>query len=227
MGRAGRASRCRTGPGIAAADPEPVRSAGLRRSRRRRRATAGRPRSPRAGASGWGSAWSRGSASSTRRSSTRSWRAGRTGRWPRWSSGPGSPRRSWSGSSGPGRWIRSGGRGASSCGSCARWPARHAVGWTGARCAAWAGRPASVRRRPGGRWTCAFPRPRPRRCRHHRIGADRRFLRGHRARCTAPGRDALPAGARAARGGDQRGALGDAVRAGSGSAGWSSPASTR
>ena len=85
--------------------------------------------------------------------------------WSRWSSGPGCPRKSWSGSSGPGRWIRWGGRGASSCGSCARWPARHAAGWTGARCAAWAGRPASVRRRPGGRWTCAFPPPRLRRCR--------------------------------------------------------------
>ena len=56
------------------------------------------------------------------------------------------------------------GRGASSCGSCARWPARHAAGWTGARCAAWAGRPASVARRPGGRWTCGCPRPRRRHC---------------------------------------------------------------
>ena len=39
--------------------------------------------------------------------------------------------------------------------------------------------------------------------------------------------DALPAGAGTARGGDQRGALGAAVRVGSGSADWSSPASTR
>ena len=68
---------------------------------------------------------------------------------------------------------------------------------------------------------------RPGTARHHRIGADRRCLRGHRAGCAPAGRDALPAGARAARGGDQRGALGAAVRAGSGSAGWSSPASTR
>ena len=63
--------------------------------------------------------------------------------------------------------------------------------------------------------------------RHHRIGADRRCLRGDRAGCPAPGRDALPAGARPAGGGDQCGALGEARRAGSGSAGWSSPASTR
>ena len=42
--------------------------------------------------------------------------------------------------------------------------------------------------------------------RDHRVGADRRCLRGHRARCPAPGRDALPAGAGAARRGDQRGA---------------------
>ena len=45
--------------------------------------------------------------------------------------------------------------------------------------------------------------------RDHRVGADRRRLRGHRAGCAAAGRDALPAGARAARGGDQRGARRD------------------
>ena len=39
------------------------------------------------------------------------------------------------------RWIRWAGRGASCCGSSARWPARHAVGWTGGRCAAWVARP--------------------------------------------------------------------------------------
>ena len=57
--------------------------------------------------------------------------------------------------------------------------------------------------------------------RDHRIGADRRRLRGHRARRAAAGRDALPAGPGTAGGGDQRGALRAAVRAGSGSAGWS------
>ena len=50
--------------------------------------------------------------------------------------------------------------------------------------------------------------------RDHRIGADRRFLRGDRARRATPGRDALPAGARAAGRGDQRGTLGDAVGSG-------------
>ena len=74
------------------------------------------------------------------------------------------PRRCSSGSSGPGRWIRSGGRGASSCGSSARSPARHAVAWTGRRCAGWAGRPGNGPRRPAGRWTCGCPRPTRRRC---------------------------------------------------------------
>ena len=74
------------------------------------------------------------------------------------------PRRSSSGSSGPARSIRSGGRGASSCGSSARSPARHAAGWTAGRCAVWVGRPASGERRPAGRWTCACPRPRRRPC---------------------------------------------------------------
>ena len=92
----------------------------------------------RAGASGSGCTWSRGSASSTRRCWTRSWRAARTGRWPTSWSGPACPRRSSSGSSGPGRWIRWAGRGASCCGSCARWPGV-ARRWTAGRCAAWAG----------------------------------------------------------------------------------------
>ena len=63
--------------------------------------------------------------------------------------------------------------------------------------------------------------------RDHRIGADRRRLRGHRARRAAPGRDAVPAGARSARGGDRtrRSPSGGPGR--SGSAAWSSPASTR
>ena len=61
------------------------------------------------------------------------------------------------------RFARAG-RGASCCGSCARWPARHAAGWTAGRCAVWAGRPASGARRPAGRWTCACPRPMPRPC---------------------------------------------------------------
>ena len=91
---AGRAAAGRGG------DRGPARGDPARRpasSRRPRPASAGRPRSPRAGASGWGSTWSRGSASSTRRCSTRSWHAGRTRAWSRWSSGPGCPRRSWSG----------------------------------------------------------------------------------------------------------------------------------
>ena len=70
--------------------------------------------------------------------------------WSRSSSGPACPRRSSSGSSGPGRWIRWAGRGASSCGSSARWPARHAAGWTGARCAA-LGRAAGKRGAAAGR----------------------------------------------------------------------------
>ena len=140
---------------------------------------------------------------------TRSWRAGRTRAWPTSWSGPGCPRRSSSGSSGPARWIRWAGRGASCCGSCARSPARHAAGWTAGRCAGWAGRPASAGRRPGGRWTCACPRPRrPTLPADHRVGADRRRLRGDRAGCAAAGRRAVPAGARPAGGGDQRGALG-------------------
>ena len=58
-----------------------------------------------------------------------------------------------------------GGRGESSCGSCARSPGRHAAGSTAGHCAVWAGRPASVRRRPDGRWTCVSPPPRRPRCR--------------------------------------------------------------
>ena len=141
--------------GSAASRPGPGRSA--RRpasSRRPRPASAGSPRPPPAGASAWDSAWSRGSASSTRRCSIGSWRAGRTGAWPTSSSGPACPRRSWSGSSGPGRWTRSAGRGASCSGSCGRWPARHAVGWTaglrgsgrtGGRRSTAAGRPMDLR----------------------------------------------------------------------------------
>ncbi len=47
--------------------------------------------------------------------------------------------------------------------------------------------------------------------RDHRIGTDRRCLRGHRARCAPPGRDALPAGAGPAGGGDQCSTLRDAL----------------
>ena len=148
--------------------------------------------------------------------------------WPTSSSGPGCPRRSSSGSSGPGRWIRWGGRGASCCGSSARWPARHAAGWTGGRCAGSAGRPASAGRRPGGRWTCACPATEapalPAITESERIG-DAYAVIGLDARrqVVALFRPAL----------DRLGAVTNAAlspsgaRAGSGSAGWSSPASTR
>ena len=48
------------------------------------------------------------------------------------------------------RWTRWGGRGGSCCGSCARWPGRHAVGWTAGRCAA-LGRAAGKRGAAAGR----------------------------------------------------------------------------
>ena len=89
---------------------------------------------------------------------------------------------------------------------------------------------AAGKRASGGRAADGPAAPRDRRAgtpRDHRIGTDRRCLRGHRPGCAPAGRDALPAGAGPARRGDQRGALGTAVRARSGSAGWSSPASTR
>ena len=65
--------------------------------------------------------------------------------WPMSWSGPGCPRRSWSGSSGAGRWTRWAGRGGSCSGSCARSPARHAAAWMAGRPGA--GRAASAVRR--------------------------------------------------------------------------------
>ena len=98
------------------------------------------------------------------------------------------------------------------------------------------GRAGAAGSRPGGRRSAAAGRPMDLRLpateapalpADHRIGADRRRLRGHRAGRAPAGRDALPAGAGPARGGDQRGALGDAVRPGPDRRAWSSPASTR
>ena len=127
------------------------------------------------------------------------------------SSGRACRRRSSSGSSGPARSTRWAGRGASCCGSCARSPARHGAGRRAD------GRIGGGRRSgpPDGRWTCACRRraapPLPA---IDRDGAAGRCLRGRRARCPAPGRGAVPAGARAARGGDERGARRDAAGAG-------------
>ena len=50
--------------------------------------------------------------------------------------------------------------------------------------------------------------------RDHRVGADRRCLRGHRTGCAPPGRDAVPARPRPAGRGDERVAVGAAVRPG-------------
>ena len=85
------------------------------------------------------------------------------------------PRRSSSGSSGPGRWTRSGGRGASCSGSCARSPARHAAGTTAG--------PAGAGKRRGGRpadGPAAAGDRGARPAAAHRVGAARRRLRGHR-----------------------------------------------
>ena len=122
-----------------------------------------------------------------------SWRPGRTGRSPTSSSGPGCPRRSSSGSSGPGALD--------SLGRPRRellWQLREVAGASrgrvdGRRCAASDGQPGSAALPRAGRWTCACPRPRRRPARDHRIRADRRHLRGHRARCPPAGGRALPA----------------------------------
>ena len=86
-------------------------------------------------------------------------------------------------------------------------------------------------RRAPGRRTADGPAPAgdagPATPRDLRDGAAGRLLRGHRPRCPAPGRRAVPAGPRAARGGDERGARRASARAGCGSAASSSPASTR
>ena len=139
------------GAGIAAR-PEPVRSSALRRPDRptsrdaldaERHRGLGRP--PRA------CTWSRASARSTRRCWTPSWPAARTRAWPTSWNGPSWPRRSWSGSSGPGRSTRWAGRGASCSGSCARSPAPRP---RQAGRAVAAGKRAAAR---AGRWTCACP----------------------------------------------------------------------
>ena len=104
---------------------------------------------------------------------------------------------------GRGRWTRSAGRGASSCGSCARSPGRRRGGSTAGPAAA-KGIDAGP---PGGRWTSACRRPRRRRCppltEPERLG-DAYAVVGLDARrqavCAVPGR-ARPAG-----GGAQRGA---------------------
>ena len=92
------------------------------------------------------------------------------------------------------RWTRWAGRGGSCCGSCARWPARHAAGWTAGRCAA-LGRAAGKRGAAAGRpMDLRLPATEaPGAPAAHRVGADRRRLRGHRAGCAAAGRRAVPA----------------------------------
>ena len=157
MGGTARRAAAARGPGIdGATGADPV--AGLRRARPRRRASAGRPRSPPAGASASGlhlvkgigeqhqalldAELARGPYASLADVVERTGlpeevaRAAHPDRW---------------------RWTRWAGRGASCCGSSARWPGRHAVGSTDGRCAPWAGRPASVARPPAGRWTCGCP----------------------------------------------------------------------
>ena len=134
--------------------------------------------------------------------------------------GPGWPRRSSSGS------IRVGGarlaraaRGASCCGSSARWPARRAAAArrrVAARRAA--GRPLDLRLPP----TDAPDLPPPTEL--ERLGDAYAVLV---ARRPTPGGGAVPAGARAAGRGARTRRSRSAGRAGSGSAGWSSPASTR
>ena len=211
--------------------PDGQPAAGRRRraasSRSPRRASGGPRRRARAGASGSGCTWSRASASSTRRCSTPSGRAARTSAWPTSSSGPSCPRRSSSGSSGAARWTRWVGRAGSCCGSCARWPGRHAAGWTGGPSARWAGRPASAGRPPAGRWTCACRRPTCRRCRRSpsRSGSatptrsSGSMPSGRSSSCSGRALDRLGAVTNAS--------LPDRRPGRSGSAGWSSPGSTR
>ena len=126
---------------------------------------------------------------------------------------------------GRGAGLARAGRGASCCGSCARWPARRAAGSTGETARHGASR---LARPPGGRWTCGCRRPRRRRCRRSPRpsgSGDAYAVVGLDARRQVVG--AVPADARAAGRGAERGARGRGGRGGSGSAASSSPASTR
>ena len=221
----------RAAPATGAGSPRgPSRSA--RRpasSRRPRRATAGRPRSPRAGASGSGSHLVKGigeqheallDARAGARAVPLAGRGRRADRAAR--GGPGAAH--------PDRGAGFAGAAAARAPVAAPRGGRRVTRPGGRPGAArrWAGRPASGARRPGGRWTCGCPATDapalPPITESERIGD---AYAVHRARCPPAGRGAVPAGPRPAGGGDQRGPRRAAVRAGSGSAGWSSPASTR
>ena len=194
-------------------------------SRARPRGTAGRRSRWPAGASAWGCTWSRASARRRRRGWTPSSPGGpyeiarRRGRADR--AGGGGRRAA---DPGRARWTRSAGRGGSCCGSCARSPGRRKgrvdgriVRGAGGRGKA-AGRPLDLR----------LPATEaPRSAADHRARAAGRRLRDPVARRAAAGGELFRHGARPAGGGHQRARSPSIRRAGSGSAGWSSPASTR
>ena len=226
MGRPARASRCRTAPGSM---PGPSRSD--RRpasSRRPRPRTAGRRRSRPAGASGWGCGSSRGSASSTRRLLDRELARGPYRTLADVVERTGLPEEVLE------RLIRTGAL--DSLGRPRRellWQLREVAGASrgrvDGRTLRGLGRAAGKRAAAAG--SADGPAP-PRDggagpARDHRIGADRRYLRGHRAGCATAGRRAVPARARPARGGDRTRRSPSDGRAASGSAGSWSPASTR
>ena len=149
--------------------------------------------------------------------SMRSWRGGRTEASSTSSSGPTCPRRSSNGSSGAARWTRWAGRGASCCGSSARWRVRHAAGWTGGRVRA-LGRAAGKRGAAAGRpMDLRLPATDvpalPPITESERIG-DAYAVLGVDAR--APGRGPVPAALDAAGGGDQCVAGRSAARPGPG-----------
>ena len=220
VGGPARASRCRRGGIDAAAGAGPL--AGLRRPVGRGAATAGRPKCRPAGASASGSHLVKGIgeqhealldaelARGPYRVAGRRRRADRPAR--------GGPRAAH-----PDRGARFAGPAA----------ARAAVAAArgGRRVTRPGGRPDAARARAGGRQARrGGGRPMDLRLPatdapalpgDHRVGADRRRLRGHRAGCPAAGRRAVPAGAGPAGRGHQRGARRATRRAGSGSAGWS------